>query len=122
MASYSQRIDSMIDELRTVPHIDIYTTVPPDLGNGLPVQGSGGLEFRLIKVVRLGTCAARDRGAAMSIPDSPSLMLPVLEAASKGEASVPLAEAEIAGRFNLHDEERVQLLPSEKRVLHNRIH
>lgn len=59
----------------------------------------------------------------MPIPDYQSLMLPVLEIASKGETSVPLAEAEIAARFDLSDEEREQLLPSGKqRVLHNRIH
>ena len=59
----------------------------------------------------------------MSIPDYQSLLLPVLEVASKGETSVPLAEAEIAARFGLSDEEREQLLPSGKqRVLHNRIH
>jgi restriction system protein len=59
----------------------------------------------------------------MSIPDYQSLMLPVLEVASKGETSVPLAEAEIAARFGLSNEEREQMLPSGKqRVLHNRIH
>jgi len=50
-------------------------------------------------------------------------MLPVLEVASKGETSVPLAEADIAARFGLSNEEREQMLPSGKqRVLHNRIH
>lgn len=59
----------------------------------------------------------------MSIPDYQSLMLPVLEVASKGETSVPLAEADIAARFGLSNEEREQMLPSGKqRVLHNRIH
>ncbi|RUV02129.1 hypothetical protein EOB36_10790 [Mesorhizobium sp. M6A.T.Cr.TU.017.01.1.1] len=59
----------------------------------------------------------------MPIPDYQSLMLPVLEVASKDETSVPLAEAEIAARFGLTAEEREQLLPSGKQhVLHNRIH
>lgn len=59
----------------------------------------------------------------MAIPDYQSLMLPVLDVASKGETSVPLAEAEIAARFGLSNEEREQMLPSGKqRVLHNRIH
>jgi restriction system protein len=59
----------------------------------------------------------------MSIPDYQSLMLPVLKIASKGETSVPLAEAEIAAAFALSQEERDQMLPSGKqRVLHNRIH
>jgi restriction system protein len=59
----------------------------------------------------------------MSIPDYQSLMLPVLEVAAKAETSVPLAEAEIATKFDLSDEEREQILPSGKqRVLHNRIH
>ena len=59
----------------------------------------------------------------MAIPDYQSLMLPVLELASKGETSVPNAEAEIATRFGLSDDEREQLLPSGKqRVLSNRIH
>lgn len=59
----------------------------------------------------------------MSIPDYQTLLLPVLEIASKGETSVPLAEAEIAAKFSLSDQEREQMLPSGKqRVLHNRIH
>jgi restriction system protein len=59
----------------------------------------------------------------MPIPDYQSLMLPVLDVASKGETSVPLAEAEISARLGLTDEERGQMLPSGKqRVLHNRIH
>lgn len=59
----------------------------------------------------------------MSIPDYQTLLLPVLEIASKGETTVPLAEAEIAVKFGLSDQEREQMLPSGKqRVLHNRIH
>lgn len=59
----------------------------------------------------------------MSIPDYQTLLLPVLEIAQKGETSVPLAEAEIAAKFSLSDQEREKMLPSGKqRVLHNRIH
>ena len=59
----------------------------------------------------------------MSIPDYQPLMLPVLEVAAKAETSVPLAEAEIATKLGLSEEERGQMLPSGKqRVLHNRIH
>jgi len=59
----------------------------------------------------------------MTIPDYQKLLLPVLRAASKGETSVPLAEADIATQFGLSDEEREELLPSgRQRVLHNRIH
>lgn len=59
----------------------------------------------------------------MAIPDYQSLMLPVLQAAAKTETSVPVAEAEIAAKFNLSNEEREQMLPSGKqRVLHNRVH
>ncbi len=59
----------------------------------------------------------------MAIPDYQFLMLPLLEIAAKGEASVPMAEAEIAERLGLSDEEREQKLPSGKqRVLHNRTH
>jgi restriction system protein len=59
----------------------------------------------------------------MAIPDYQSLMLPVLELASKGETSVPAAETEVATRFDLSDNERQQMLPSGKqRVLSNRIH
>lgn len=59
----------------------------------------------------------------MAVPDYQTLMLPVLELAAKQEMSVPLAEEEIAERFNLSDEERSQMLPSgRQRVLHNRVH
>lgn len=59
----------------------------------------------------------------MAIPDYQSLMLPVLQAAAKAETSVPVAEAEIATKFNLSSEDREQMLPSGKqRVLHNRVH
>lgn len=59
----------------------------------------------------------------MTIPDYETLMLPVLEIARNGETSVPEAEAEIAARFGLTEEEREQMLPSgRQRLLHNRIH
>ena len=57
------------------------------------------------------------------IPDYQSLMLPVLEVASKGETSVPLAADAIADRVGLSQIEREELLPSGKqRLLHNRVH
>ncbi|MGH6715140.1 MAG: restriction endonuclease [Bradyrhizobium sp.] len=50
-------------------------------------------------------------------------MLPVLEIASKGETSVPLAADAVADRIGLSQSERDELLPSGKqRLLHNRIH
>lgn len=65
----------------------------------------------------------RAGGIDTSIPDYQTLMMPVLELASKGETPVPLAEAEIAARFSLSNEEREQMLRNGKlRVLHNRIH
>ncbi|MBB4369124.1 hypothetical protein GGD63_001912 [Bradyrhizobium sp. cir1] len=47
----NQRLNEMLkSELRLVPHIDVYTAVPPDFEcNGLPVHGSAGLELGLIK-------------------------------------------------------------------------
>lgn len=57
------------------------------------------------------------------IPDYQSLILPVLEVASKGETSVPLAADVIADRVGLSQSEREELLPSGKqRLLHNRVH
>ncbi len=57
------------------------------------------------------------------IPDYQSLMLPVLEVASKGEISVPLAPMLFADRVGLSQSEREELLPSGKqRLLHNRVH
>ena len=45
------RLNEMLKkELALVPYIDIYTATPPDLEwNGLPVNGSTGLELGLIK-------------------------------------------------------------------------
>lgn len=47
----SQRLNGIIkNELLTVPFVEIYTAVPPDLEwNGLPIHGSAGLELGLIK-------------------------------------------------------------------------
>jgi hypothetical protein len=47
----SQRLhETLRKELEVVPHIDVYTAVPPNLEwNGLPVHGSAGLELGLIK-------------------------------------------------------------------------
>ena len=47
----SRRLNGIIrNELLSVPFIDIYTAMPPDLEwNGLPVHGSAGLELGLIK-------------------------------------------------------------------------
>jgi hypothetical protein len=47
----SRRLNGIIkSELTTVPAIDIYTAIPPDLEwNGLPIHGSAGLELGLIK-------------------------------------------------------------------------
>lgn len=59
----------------------------------------------------------------MSVPDYQVLMLPVLELASKGETSVPLAAVEIAARLGLSPADCEHMLPSgRQRVLHNRIH
>jgi hypothetical protein len=45
------RLNEMLKhELKLVPHIDVYTATPADFQwNGLPVHGSAGLEFGLIK-------------------------------------------------------------------------
>lgn len=59
----------------------------------------------------------------MAIPDYQTLMLPVLKVAAEGETRVPDAAEKIANIFNLTDEEREEMLPSNRqRVLHNRIH
>lgn len=59
----------------------------------------------------------------MAIPDYQTLMLPVLKLAAQGETRVPDAAQKIADHFNLSDEEREEMLPSNRqRVLHNRIH
>ncbi|WP_027584102.1 GIY-YIG nuclease family protein [Bradyrhizobium sp. Ai1a-2] len=45
------RLNEMLkSELRSVPHVHIYTAIPPNFEwNGLPVHGSAGLEFGLIR-------------------------------------------------------------------------
>lgn len=59
----------------------------------------------------------------MPVPDYQSLMLPVLQVATKGETRVPIAAGQIADALGLSDEEREELLPSgAQRLLHNRIH
>jgi hypothetical protein len=47
----SQRLNGIIkNELLTIPYVDIYTAIPPDLEwSGLPVHGSAGVELGLIK-------------------------------------------------------------------------
>ena len=47
----SQRLNALMkNDLITMPAIDIYTAIPPDLDwNGLPIHGSAGLELGLIK-------------------------------------------------------------------------
>ncbi len=51
----SQRLHEIItNDLKVVPHIDIYTAMPSDFDwNGLPVHGSAGLELGLIKKYHL---------------------------------------------------------------------
>ncbi len=59
----------------------------------------------------------------MAIPDYQTLMLPVLQHASKGKTRVPECAASIADALGLSEEEREEMLPSgRQRVLHNRIH
>jgi hypothetical protein len=46
--------ETLKKELEVMPHIDVYTAVPPNLEwNGLPVHGSAGLELGLIKKYNL---------------------------------------------------------------------
>jgi restriction system protein len=59
----------------------------------------------------------------MTIPDYQSLMLPVLFAASKGEARIGDVVDRLANDLALTDEERAQLLPSGRQALFaNRVH
>jgi restriction system protein len=59
----------------------------------------------------------------MSIPDYQSLMLPVLEASSKGEVRIGEVVEELAQKLGLSPEERSELLPSGKQtVFSNRVH
>jgi hypothetical protein len=51
----NQRLNEKLKkESESVPHIDVYTALPPDFAlNGLPVHGSVGLELGLIKTYYL---------------------------------------------------------------------
>jgi len=51
----SQRVNALLKaELRSAPHIDIYTATPSNLEwNGLPVSGDAGLELGLIETFAL---------------------------------------------------------------------
>ena len=59
----------------------------------------------------------------MALPNYQALMLPVLQIASQGESSVPLAASEIASRLGLSALDTQQILPSgQQTVFHNRLH
>src|ERR1019366_159941 len=59
----------------------------------------------------------------MSIPDYQSLMLPVLEASSKGEVRIGEVVEELAQKLGLSPEDRSELLPSGRQtVFSNRVH
>lgn len=59
----------------------------------------------------------------MDIPDYQSLMLPVLEASSKGEVRIGSVVDELAAQLGLSPEERSELLPSgQQTVFSNRVH
>lgn len=59
----------------------------------------------------------------MPIPDYQSLMLPVLEASSKGEVRIGEVVEDLAQKLALSPEERSELLPSGKQtVFSNRVH
>jgi restriction system protein len=59
----------------------------------------------------------------MSIPDYQSLMLPVLDASSRGEVRIGEVAEELADKLGLSSEERSELLPSGKQtVFNNRVH
>ena len=59
----------------------------------------------------------------MAIPDYQSLMLPVLEASSKGEVRIGDVVNQLAEELKLSPEERGELLPSGKQTLFsNRVH
>ncbi len=58
----------------------------------------------------------------MPIPDYQSLMLPVLQAAAKGEVRLGDVEQQLADKLGLSPEDRQQLLPSgRQRVFYNRV-
>lgn len=59
----------------------------------------------------------------MSVPDYQSLMLPVLQTASRGEVRIGEAVDQLADQLGLTAEERTALLPSGKQtVFSNRVH
>jgi restriction system protein len=59
----------------------------------------------------------------MSVPDYQSLMLPVLQTASRGEVRIGEAVEQLADQLSLTAEERTALLPSGKQtVFSNRVH
>ena len=59
----------------------------------------------------------------MAIPDYQTLMLPVLEASSKGEVRIGEVVEELGKKLGLSPEERSELLPSGKQtVFSNRVH
>ena len=59
----------------------------------------------------------------MRLPDYQSLMLPVLQASSKGEVRIGAVVEELADKLGLGPQERSELLPSGKQtVFSNRVH
>ena len=59
----------------------------------------------------------------MTIPDYQTLMLPVLEFAAHGEASIKECIAALGNRLGLAEDERSELLPSGRQtVFANRVH
>jgi restriction system protein len=59
----------------------------------------------------------------MSVPDYQSLMLPVLQTASRGEVRIGEAVEQLADQLSLTAEERTAILPSGKQtVFSNRVH
>ena len=53
----------------------------------------------------------------MAIPDFQSLMLPLLRLASNTEVSIEQAVEHLSSEFNLTDDERTQLIPSQKQTI-----
>jgi restriction system protein len=59
----------------------------------------------------------------VAIPDYQSLMLPLLQIAINGEATVPMCVEQLAVQFKLSDKDRLQLVPSGgETVFRNRVH
>lgn len=60
---------------------------------------------------------------ASAIPDFQSLMLPVLQDASRGEVRIGATVERLADQFNLSPEQRAELLPSKRQTTFaNRVH